>query len=248
MENISNLLSNKNILITGGGSGMGRAITQKMAGLGACIAICGRREDALGETVDLVQNDNPPSQKVVDVTDRKSVDKLFEWFDENFGNLDVVVHAAGLNIADRSMRELIPEDWDRLIDTNLTGSYNILSPTLMRMRKQKKGLVILINSVAGKRATPLAGIAYNCSKFGMTALGIGVGEEEKENGIRITNIYPGEVNTDILDQRKVPPDQFHRSSILQPEDIATIIVNLVQLPEHVHIPELVVKPTSQSFI
>jgi NADP-dependent 3-hydroxy acid dehydrogenase YdfG len=146
------------------------------------------------------------------------------------------------------MRELVPEDWDRLIDTNLTGSYNILRPTLMRMRKQKKGLVILINSVAGKRATPLAGIAYNCSKFGMTALGIGVGEEEKENGIRITNIYPGEVNTDILDQRKVPPDQFHRSSILQPEDIATIIVNLVQLPEHVHIPELVVKPTSQSFI
>ena len=54
MENISNLLSNKNILITGGGSGMGRAITQKMADLGACIAICGRREDALGETVDLV--------------------------------------------------------------------------------------------------------------------------------------------------------------------------------------------------
>lgn len=248
MENVSNLLPKKNVLITGGGSGMGRAITQKMAGLGARIAICGRRGDALKQTADLVQNTNPPVQKIVDVTDRKSVNTLFKWFDDNFGNLDIVVHAAGLNIADRTMQELVPEDWDRLIDTNLTGSYNILRPTLERMRKQKKGLVILINSVAGKRATPLAGIAYNCSKFGMTALGIGVGEEEKENGIRITNIYPGEVNTDILDQRKLPPDQFHRSSILQPEDIATIILNLVQLPEHVHIPELVVKPTLQSFI
>ena len=248
MENVSNLLSKKNVLITGGGSGMGRAITQKMADMGARIAICGRRGDALAQTADLVQNTNPPLQKIVDVTDRKSVNTLFNWFDDNFGNLDIVVHAAGLNIADRSMQELVPEDWDRLIDTNLTGSYNILRPTLERMRKQKRGLVILINSVAGKRATPLAGIAYNCSKFGMTALGIGVGEEEKENGIRITNIYPGEVNTDILDQRKLPPDQFHRSSILQPEDIATIILNLVQLPEHVHIPELVVKPILQSFI
>lgn len=248
MENVSNLLSKKNVLITGGGSGMGRAITQKMADMGARIAICGRRGDALAQTADLVQNTNPPLQKIVDVTDRKSVNTLFNWFDDNFGNLDIVVHAAGLNIADRSMQELVPEDWDRLIDTNLTGSYNILRPTLERMRKQKRGLVILINSVAGKRATPLAGIAYNCSKFGMTALGIGVGEEEKENGIRITNIFPGEVNTDILDQRKLPPDQFHRSSILQPEDIATIILNLVQLPEHVHIPELVVKPTLQSFI
>jgi NAD(P)-dependent dehydrogenase (short-subunit alcohol dehydrogenase family) len=82
------------------------------------------------------------------------------------------------------MQELEPEDWDQLIETNLTGSFNILTPALKRMREKQKGLIILINSVAGRRATPLAGIACNCSKFGMTALGIGAGEEEKENGIR----------------------------------------------------------------
>ena len=243
-----NYLKNKNVLITGGGSGMGRAIAIKMAKYGAHTAICGRRKEALSKTVDLANEGLCPLQNITDVTDRKSVTKLFEWVDEKLGNLDILVHAAGLNICNRTMQELSPEDWDLLINTNLTGSFNILKPALQRMRKLRKGLIILINSVAGKRATPLAGIGYNSSKFGMTALGVGVGEEEKENGIRITNIYPGEVNTDILDQRKMPPDQSHRSSILQPVDIASIVVNLATLPDHVHVPELVVKPTQQSFV
>jgi NADP-dependent 3-hydroxy acid dehydrogenase YdfG len=246
--NTTDNLSGKNVLLTGGGSGMGKATALALAKNGANVAIAGRNKENLTSTVSLAQPTEKISAKEADVTDRNSINDLFQWFDTEFGTLDYLVHAAGINVAMRSMEELSPEDWDRLIQINLTGSYNVLRLALKRMRPQKKGLIVLINSVAGKRSVPLAGIGYNASKFGMSGLGIGVAEEERNNGIRISNLYPGEVNTPILDNRKEPPGEEHRQSILQAEDVASVILHLCQLPERVHIPELVIKPTLQSFV
>ena len=246
--NVTDNLRGKNILLTGGGSGMGHATALALAKNGANVAIAGRNKENLNATVSLAQATEKISAKEADVTDRNSLENLFQWFDAEFGRLDYLVHAAGINVAMRSMEELSPDDWDRLIQINLTGSYNVLRLTLSRMRPQKKGLIVLINSVAGKRSVPLAGIGYNASKFGMSGLGIGVAEEERNNGIRISNLYPGEVNTPILENRKQPPGEEHRKSILQAEDVASVILHLFQLPERVHIPELVVKPTLQSFV
>ena len=241
-------LRGKNVLLTGGGSGMGKTTALARAKNGANVAIAGRNKENLTSTVSLAQATEKISAKEADVTDRNSLEDLFQWFDVEFGTLDYLVHAAGINVAMRSMEELSPDDWDRLIQINLTGSYNVLRLTLNRMRPQKKGLIVLINSVAGKRSVPLAGIGYNASKFGMSGLGIGVAEEERNNGIRISNLYPGEVNTPILENRKEPPGEEHRQSILQAEDVASVILHLCQLPERVHIPELVIKPTLQSFV
>ena len=246
--NTTDNLSGKNVLLTGGGSGMGKATALALAKNGANVAIAGRNKENLTSTVSLAQPTEKISAKEADVTDRNSINDLFQWFDTEFGTLDYLVHAAGINVAMRSMEELSPEDWDRLIQINLTGSYNVLRLALKRMRPQKKGLIVLINSVAGKRSVPLAGIGYNASKFGMSGLGIGVAEEERNNGIRISNLYPGEVNTPILENRKEPPGEEHRQSILQAEDFASVILHLCQLPERVHIPELVIKPTLQSFV
>jgi len=246
--NITKNLRGKNVLLTGGGSGMGKATALALAKNGANVAIAGRNKENLASTVSLAQATEKISAKEADVTDRYSLEDLFQWFDVEFGTLDYLVHAAGINVAMRSMEELSPDDWDRLIQINLTGSYNVLRLTLNRMRPLKKGLIVLINSVAGKRSVPLAGIGYNASKFGMSGLGIGVAEEERNNGIRISNLYPGEVNTPILENRKEPPGEEHRQSILQAEDVASVILHLCQLPERVHIPELVIKPTLQSFV
>ena len=246
--NMTDNLRGKNVLLTGGGSGMGKTTALALAKNGANVAIAGRNKENLTSTVSLAQATEKISAKEADVTDRNSLEDLFQWFDVEFGTLDYLVHAAGINVAMRSMEELSPDDWDRLIQINLTGSYNVLRLTLNRMRPQKKGLIVLINSVAGKRSVPLAGIGYNASKFGMSGLGIGVAEEERNNGIRISNLYPGEVNTPILENRKEPPGEEHRQSILQAEDVASVILHLCQLPERVHIPELVIKPTLQSFV
>lgn len=236
----------KKILIIGGGSGMGRAIAHKLAKEKAIISIAGRRKDNLLAVAK--QCEHEITICPTDVTDRKSVAELFSWFDHEVGEIDVLINAAGINIANRSMEELDPEEWDRVIKINLTGAYNCMKEALDRMRPRKSGLIILINSVAGRRAIPLAGVAYNASKFGMSALGISVGEEERENGIRITNIYPGEVNTPILEERNVPPTPEHRASILQPEDIADVVSTVVRLPDRAHVPELVIKPSRQAFV
>ena len=226
---------------------MGQAIALILAQSGAKVAIAGRKMQSLKNTANKY-NQNEILYKQADVTDRNSIKELFQWFDKTLGKIDCLIHAAGINVVMRSMKELTPENWDKLIEINLTGSFNVMHFVLERMRVQKNGLIILINSVAGKRSVPLAGIGYNASKFGMSGLGVGVAEEEKDNGIRITNLYPGEVNTPILENRKNPPSQEHKESILQPEDIASVVLEICGLPDRVHIPELVIKPARQSFV
>jgi NADP-dependent 3-hydroxy acid dehydrogenase YdfG len=82
----------------------------------------------------------------------------------------------------------------------------------------------------------------------MTALGMSVGAEERENGIRVTNIYPGEVDTPILEHRPVPVTAEHRARILQAEDVAAAVLMVAELPPRAHVPELIIKPTSQLYV
>jgi NADP-dependent 3-hydroxy acid dehydrogenase YdfG len=104
-----------------------------------------------------------------------------------------------------------------------------------------------ISSIAGKRALTLAGPAYCASKFAATALGTAVGLEERANGIRVTNIYPGEVNTPILEKRPVPVPRERKAQMVQPEDIGALVVDLAKLPERVLVPELIVTPLYQEY-
>ena len=146
------------------------------------------------------------------------------------------------------MSELAPDDWDKLMAINATGAFNCMHYALPLMRPHKTGLVINISSTSGKRAAPLGGVAYNASKFAMAALGTSANEDERENGIRVTTIFPGEVDTPILSNRPVPPSAEHRAKILKPADIADITLAIAKLPPLAHVPELVIKPIGQSFI
>ena len=184
----------------------------------------------------------------VDVANRDSVRTLFEWIHEQFGQLHLLVNCAGANVPKRSMSELAPEDWDKLMNINATGAFNCMHFGLPLMRPHKSGLVINISSTSGKRAAPLGGVAYNASKFAMAALGTSATEDERENGIRVTTIFPGEVDTPILDDRPTPPSAEHRAQILKPSDIAEITLTIAKLPPLAHVPELVIKPIGQSFI
>ena len=184
----------------------------------------------------------------VDVANRDSVRTLFEWIHEQFGQLHLLVNCAGANVPKRSMSELDPEDWDKLMNINATGAFNCMHFGLPLMRPHKSGLVINISSTSGKRAAPLGGVAYNASKFAMAALGTSATEDERENGIRVTTIFPGEVDTPILDDRPTPPSAEHRAQILKPSDIAEITLSIAKLPPLAHVPELVIKPIAQSFI
>lgn len=240
-------LAGKNVLITGGGTGIGAGIAKAFADAGCHVAIAGRRLEKLQQVADSYSGENNILCHSADVADRESVSELMSWTSENLGQVDVLVNCAGINVQKRSMEALAPEDWDKLLQVNATGAFNTMKAVLPQMRERKDGVIINISSVAGLRAIPLGGVAYNASKFAMTALGTSVGIEERENGIRVTNVYPGEVETPILDARPNPVSAEHRARILQPEDIASMVVAVAMLPPRAHVPDLVIKPTTQEF-
>ncbi len=239
-------LTGHNAVVVGGGTGMGEAIALELANEGANVIVAGRRQSKLDDVVS--RGGGNISTHCVDVSDRNSVESLFDWTDKQFDQLNLLVNCAGTNVPKRSMSELAPTDWDKLMTVNATGAYNCMHYALKLMRPHKSGLVINISSTSGKRAAPLGGVAYNASKFAMAALGTSATEDERENGIRVTTIFPGEVDTPILDDRPAPPSAEHRSKILKPIDIANITIAIAKLPAIAHVPELVIKPIGQSFI
>src|SRR5262249_40919368 len=144
---------------------------------------------------------------------------------------------AGLNIKERTFRQLTPATWQLLLRANLDGAFYCIHAVLPQMLERKAGIIVNVNSIAGKRATPLGGTAYAASKFGMSALGLCLAAEEKDSGIRVSNIYPGEVDTPILEVRPQPVSQEQRRKILQPQEVAAAVLFVATLPPHVSVPE-----------
>ena len=241
-------LNGRVALVTGGGTGIGAGIALALASAGFRVAIGGRRREKLDAVVAASPEGNRLHARAVDVADRGSAGDLVEWATQTLGRVDVLVNSAGVNVRMRSMGELAAEDWDLLMNVNATGAYNCMRAVLPQMRERRDGVIVNISSVAGKRASVLGGVAYSASKFAMSALGLTAGEEERQHGIRITNIYPGEVETPILEQRPVPVTAEHRARILQPEDVAAAVLMVAQLAPRARVPELVIVPTSQSYV
>lgn len=234
-------------VVTGGGSGIGEAVAKALAREGFSMAILGRTEEKLRRVAQDIQSFGEVAYFVCDVSDRQCVDHVFAQIVERMGAPWLLVNSAGINVVNRSMATLAPEDWDRIVSVHATGTYNCIRAVLPGMREAGSGLIINISSIAGKRALELAGAAYCAGKFAMTALGMAAGLEERHRGIRITNIYPGEVNTPILEQRPEPVPQERREQMLQPEDLAEIVLSIVRLPPRVHVWEVVVTPLYQPY-
>ena len=170
------------------------------------------------------------------------------WFNDTIGPVDILINAAGINIKDRTMAAMrarrmgsshgCQRDWSL--------QHHVRGPPLHAPERQM-GTIVNISSIAGKRAIELGGIAYCASKFAMTALGTAAGQEEAERGIRITNVYPGEVDTPLLEQRPKPVSDEHRSRMLKPEDVAELVLTICSLPQRAHVPEIVIKPRLQAY-
>jgi NADP-dependent 3-hydroxy acid dehydrogenase YdfG len=238
----------KTALVTGAGSGIGRAIAGTLSEMGLRVALLGRdREKLDAARATLKTARGSAIVTACDIADRSSVKAAVEQIKSAFESIDVVVCNAGINVRNRSLETLDPLDWDRMIATNLTGSFNVLHHVLPLIRRVQNGLVIQICSISGMRASTLGGAGYSASKFGQAALGICLGREEGARGIRSTVIYPGEVETPILDARPVPVGAERRAVILQPDDIAAAVRFLVGLHPRAHVPELVMTPTVDDF-
>jgi NADP-dependent 3-hydroxy acid dehydrogenase YdfG len=241
-------LAGKRALVTGGGSGIGLAVARTFLDGGARVAISGRDAQKLQRAVETLGGGDRLLAHSADVASPEQVQALVERVIEQFGGIDILVNNAGLNIKQRTLRELTVASWQLLVRTNLDGAFYCIHAVLPQMLARKEGLIINISSVAGKRANPLGGAAYAAAKFGVSALGLCLAAEEKDSGIRVSNIYPGEVDTPILENRPTPVTEAQRQVILQPEDVAQAVLFVATLPPRASVPELVIKPTAQQYI
>jgi NADP-dependent 3-hydroxy acid dehydrogenase YdfG len=240
-------LSNKTALITGGGSGIGLAAAQLFLDEGARVVIAGRDQAKLAAAAKACDGGPRLISRAADVGNGEQVEKLVKEATAAFGRIDILVNNAGINIKTRAFRNLTPQAWDDLIRINLTGTFNCMHAVFPQMLERKDGVIINISSISGRRAWPVSGSGYCASKFGMTALGICLGAEEKDSGIRVSTIFPGEVDTPIMKNRPTPMTEEHRSRILKSEDVAQAILFVATLPPHVSVPELVMTPTSSGY-
>src|SRR5262245_9818770 len=237
-------LSGKVAWITGAGSGIGQAGALELAKAGATVVISGRRAEALEETRKLVTAAGGVVEKLpLDVADKQQVAHAAKELLDRHGRCDILVNSAGLTVPKRLYKDLVPEDWDKVIGINLNGALYCLTAVLPAMRAQHGGLVINISSWLGRWVGYLGGPAYGASKHAMATITHHLNLEEGMHGIRGCVIYPGEVATPILKTRPVAPSQEDIDRMLKPEDLGRTIRFVAEMPPHRCLNEIVITPT-----
>lgn len=231
-------LSNQVVLVSGGSSGIGLGIANAFADEGAKVAISSRSESTLKE----VAADRQLLTRACDVGNLEDVKKLVSWTESELGPINFLVISAGTNVPKRLYENTSPEDFEAVIRTNTIGAFNLFHTVLPGMRERKSGTIFNIVSIAGIQNTILAGTPYCASKFAQKSLGQFANLEALPDGVRCTNIYPGETNTGIIDKRPVVPPDEEREKMVQPEDVGALAVTIAKLPPRATVPDITVTP------
>jgi len=234
---------NKTAVITGAGSGVGQSLALKLAQQGWRVAIVGRRLETLQGTIRLAgPHASRLTRHACDVCDPDEVAAMGRRVLAEFSEVELLVNSAGINAPKRALEVLSLEDYHAMIATNLNGAYYFVQAFLPQMRARKSGTIINIISDAGKQASPKAGPAYVMSKFGVAGLTQSINAEERANGIRACGIFPGDIDTPLLDKRPQPPDAAARAKMMRAEDVADCALFCINLPPNVIVEEMLVRP------
>ncbi len=193
-------LTGKLALVTGGTRGIGRAIAAALLNRGAAVVICGRTLESVDLAVEglRAETGGAVAGRAADITCWEDVEALFEFADRELGGLDILVNNAGIGIF-RSVEDLTPQEWKRVVDTNLTGAFYCCNLALPRFRRRGGGFILNISSLAGKN--PFAGgAAYNASKFGLNGFTEALMLDHRYDNVRVSYIMPGSVATEFAPQ------------------------------------------------
>ncbi len=232
---MSDFLTGKRALVTGGTRGIGRSIAAALLSQGAAVAICGRTEEGVDLAIEGLREESggTVAGRAADVSCWEDVEALFDHVDHELGGLDILVNNAGLGLF-RSVEELSPQEWKRVIDTNLTGAFFCSHLALPRFRKRGGGFILNISSLAGKN--PFAGgAAYNASKFGLNGFSEAMMMDHRYDNVRVCYIMPGSVAT-----------EFHSGGEdwkIAPEDIAEIVLSVLRMPDRTLVSRVEVRPS-----
>lgn len=225
-------------LITGASSGIGKATALAFAKAGIDIALVGRSQNNLEFVSKAAHEFGVEAQAFcVDLAEVAEVKAKIQAIAHEFGNIDILINNAGIGYTE-NLSDTPLEDWQQVINVNLTGVFQCMMGILPGMRQQGQGTIINIASVAAKQAFAGWG-AYCVSKAGLLSLSQTLAQEERANGIRVMAICPSCVNTEIWDTPTVKAN-FDRSQMLTPEIVAETILHTVLLPQQAVIEELTI--------
>jgi NADP-dependent 3-hydroxy acid dehydrogenase YdfG len=237
-------LEGKVAWITGAGSGIGEAAALAFAKEGVAVALSGRRREPLEAVAERVRALGAKALVVPgDVGEPETPNGIAQDVAKEFGRLDILLNNAGANITERRWRDLTPERVKYMLDANLNSAFYCASAALAVMRPQKGGLLIHTASMAGKVVSLLSGASYVAAKHAVVAMSHSINMEEFQHGIRSTVVCPGEVATPILDRRPVPVSAEDRARMVQPEQVADLMLYVAKLPASVCINEVLITPT-----
>lgn len=236
------MLNNKKVLVVGATGGIGSETTRLLKSSGANVFVAGRNPDKLKEIASLYQvSENHVLE--IDVTDPAQVDAMAKQLHEQIGALDILINAAGVGII-RPLETLTYEDFSKVVDVNLKGTFNLLKSLLPPMKEAKKGLVINLPGVLGK--TPMAGAAaYAASKYGIDGMTKSIREELKRTNVRITNLYLGGTDTAFWDEIDLKVD---RTKFVTAKEAARAVWFLCQQPLSGVVSEMVIQPFNHQVI
>lgn len=229
-------LPGKVAIVTGATKGIGRGIAEALAREGVRVCISARKESEIEEAVEaLSQLDGGKAVGFVcDVRDHAQVKSLFERATAALGGVDILVNNAGIGMF-APVEEMAPEDFRAILETNLFGVFYCCHEAIPLMKEHGGGYIINISSLAGANPHPRMA-AYNASKFGLNGFSEALMQEVRHDGIKVSYIMPGSVNTEFGGDS--PSEQ--NSWQLQPSDIARVVIDLLHhddrsLPSRVEI-------------
>jgi len=243
---MANDLTGKVAAITGGTRGIGYSIAEALLREGASVFICGRNEKSLKRAVGdlaLVKNGQPAAKRIdgmaADVGRYDDCRRFVGRAAERFGGLDILVNNAGIGIM-KPVAELSPEEWDETLHTNLSSVFYCSHEAIPLLRKRGGGYIFNISSLAGVNAFA-GGAAYNASKFGLNGFSEAMMQEVRYDGIRVSYIMPGSVDTDF--NAPGASGKPRASWKLAGEDIAKAVIDLYRFPSRALASRIEMRPS-----
>lgn len=231
-------------VVTGASSGVGAATALALARMGIQVAVMARRLERLHDVVRQIERAGGRAvAKAADLSDASAAEQAMGEVVEALGQVDALVNCLGTNLPNRALTELSIADWDMLLATNLSAVFYCVHAVLPAMRSRGGGLIVSVSSLAGARPATLSGAGYSAAKAGLNMLSGCINAEEGRNGIRSCVIVPGDIDTELLERRPRPPTPEERSRMLQSEDVASLIVAVVEQPERALVEEIYVRPS-----